>query len=237
MLFSKKKINYFLYTHVLLILGVLFLDLSWSAMLISLLAHVMVLSPILALTVHYRFNHNYIEFKNSTLEWLGLLLIAVYSFWKFTDVKSYHVYHHQKWLSSEDPTGSEIGQGKIKYYLGMTDPKSIPVIESAHDPKVDWINRHFYLIKFVVYVTIIVLLGINAFFYMIILQQFYFYVFEKMHDLLFHWSVTARDKPWLFPLYFNSSWHIEHHKNYREPDQWHWPLINTHYWFYKLLFK
>lgn len=236
-LFSKKKFYHFFYTHSLLILGLLFLDLSWSAVLISLFLHVLILSPLMTTIVHYRFNHGYMEFKNSVLEWLSLILIIVYSFWKFTDVKSYHIYHHRKWLTDQDPTGSEINQGVFRYYVGATDPRAIPSLEQVHDSKVDQINQYFYLIKFVVYVTIIALFGINVFFYTIILQQFYFYVFEKIHDLAFHWSNSSKDKPWLFPLYFNNSWHIEHHAGYQQPDVWHWPYVNMHYWLYRLFFK
>lgn len=233
----KRKLLYFLYVHVGFGLGLIFLDLSLTGLVLSLLFHIMILSPIMALIVHYRFNHGYIEFKNSAIEWISLILIAVYSFWKFTDIKSYHVYHHRTWLTDKDPTGSEIHQGMVRYYVGATDPKAIPKLKQVHDDKVDCINQYFYLIKFVVYVTIIVLFGINVFFYTVILQQFYFYVFEKIHDLAFHWSTTAKDKPWLFPLYFNSSWHIEHHAGYQQPDVWHWPYINMHYWFYRLFFK
>ena len=232
----KRKVYNFFYVHLLFVSGLLLLDITATGLTISLLCHVLILSPLSSLIIHLKFNHSYIQFKNSILEWLGLCLVCVYSFWKFTDIKSYHVHHHQSWKTLHDPTASEIAQGKIKYYLGLTDPCTIPKFDATHNPKINFINQNFYLTKISIYLIVILLFGITAFFYSIIAQQFYFYVLNKIHDIMFHSTVDAVDKPWLFPIYFNDSWHVRHHANYLNLDSWQWPWINVHYWYYKLFF-
>ena len=237
-IFSKRKFQYFLFVHFLFVVGLLMLDITVAGLLLSLLLHILVVAPISTLITHLKFNHNYIKFKNSIFEWAGLAFMCTYSFFKFTDVKSYHVCHHQYWLTPSDPTASEIAQGKIKYYLGLTEPCTVPKFEAMPDSKINFASQNFYLIKLSIYLIIILLFGINAFFYSIIAQQFYFYALTgKLHDMAFHSNLDAVDKPWLFPLYFNDSWHVEHHREYAKLNSWHWPCINVHYWFYKLFFK
>lgn len=233
---SKRKIYYFFYVHLLFISGLFLLDLSVSGLVISFLCYILVLSPIASLITHLKFNHGYIQFKSSILEWVGLLFMCAYSYFKFTDVKSYHVYHHQQWRTLYDPTAAEIAQGKIKYYLGLTDPCAVPTVEITNNSKINFVNQNFYLIKLSIFLVVILLFGMNVFFYSIIAQQFYFYVLGKIHDVMFHSNIDAVDKPWLFPIYFNDSWHIKHHADYSKLDSWQWPWINLHYWYYKLFF-
>ena len=236
-LLHKKKFQHFLYVHVLFVAGLLGLDISVKALLISLIFHVLILSPFMTLVTHLKFNHDQVTLKNSFLEWLSLIMMCVYSFWPFRDVKSYHIQHHKTWLTAKDPTASEIAQGPIRYYVGITEPCAITPVNSLPDSRVKFVNDNFYFIKFSVYFFLASIFGFTMFFYMIIAQQFFFYVTEKIHDMAFHSSPNARDKPWLFPLYFNNSWHITHHKDYNRLEAWHCPWINPQYWLFRLFFK
>lgn len=236
-LISKKKIQHFLYVHVAFLLGLLLADISIFNFLVSTLFFLCFLAPLFSVMVHNKFNHNYIDFKHPAIEWAGLWLMVIYSFWKFQDLKNYHIFHHQQWLTPNDPTATEIRQGWLKYYVGCTDPCNIPVTNAQENYRVQFMNRYFYLIKFISYALILLAVGFTGFWFIVLLMQFYFFVYFKIHDIIFHNNDLANDKPYLFLIYFTDSWHITHHSNYHQIDQWRYPVINPQFWMYKLLFK
>ena len=233
----KKKFQHFLYTHVLFLAGMIWFDIILSEFLLSLLYFIVVVAPFFAVIAHLKFNHNYIDFKNSFNEWCGLVFMTVYSFWKFKDLKSYHILHHKNYNTDQDPTYSEIQQGRINYYIGLVDPTAIPTVKVVESQKIAFINTYFYAIKISIYFAIALIFSFKALFLFVFAQQFYYYVYSKCHEILFHGSLQARDLPIFFPIFFNNAWHVEHHTKYDELDPWHWPFVNLHFWYYKLFFK
>ena len=236
-LFSQWKFRHFLYVHLTFLLGLVVFEPNWITLLGDFLVFVLIIQPIGSNILHQYFNHNYVVFKNDTVEWAALLFLTTYSFWRPTDLKSYHVCHHTQWLTDKDPTATEIAQGKIRYYLGLTAPSAIPQITAKENPKLTWINRHFLVVKLAIYLAVVVLFGFEALWHLVLAQQFFAYGLAKSHDMLFHSSTASQDKPWLFPLYYNDAWHIEHHKEFTDPTPWHWRSINLQYWYARLLFK
>lgn len=235
--FSKRKFHHFLYTHIIFFLGILILNISWIEFLYSVVFFLTVVSPFIAIIAHLKFNHNYIEFRSGLLEWAGLLFMTTYSFWKFENLKSYHILHHTKWNTNDDPTWREIQQGKLIYYIGLVHPTAIPLIPTKENNKIQFVNQHFYPLKLFIYGLIALLFGIKVLFLFVLSQQFYYYVSSKSHEMLFHSSKQARDLPLLFPIFFNNAFHVEHHREYNKLDPWHWPAFNLQYWYYKLFFK
>jgi hypothetical protein len=219
------------------LLGLLVFRPTGYTVLQDLLVYVLVIQPIGSNILHQYFNHNYVVFRNDTAEWAALLFLTTYSFWRPTDLKSYHVRHHTKWTTDLDPTASEIAQGKIRYYLGITKPNAIPQIAVQENAKLEWINKNFLKVKLAIYLVIAWLLGFETVWHLVLAQQFFGYALAKIHDITFHSSVSAQDRPWLFPLYYNDAWHIEHHKEFSSPAPWHYRYINLQYWYSRLLFK
>lgn len=236
-IFQKKKFQYFLYTHILFVLGLVVIQPSLLSLAIVLVVYLLFLQPLFSIVGHLKYSHNYSEFRHPAIEWLMILMLTAYNFFKFSDVKNYHILHHRKWLTDQDPTANEVRQGWLKYYIGNTAPVAIPSANVDPMPKFDFANKYFFLIKFIVYSGIILLFGVEAFFLSIITVQFYFFVFMKLHDMIFHWSDLAQNKPWLFLIYFNDSRHIIHHTEYNGLEAWFLPAINPQYWLYKLIFK
>ena len=229
-----------MYVHILFLSGLVLLDVSWADLAYSFLFFILIVSPISAVILHNKFKHEYVEFSNSIAEWFGLLYICIYSFWKSDDFKSYHILHHKAWLTDNDPTAVEIRQGKLRYYVGLTDPCPIPKVHTNETWKVDFMNHHFWTIKGLAYLSIVLLFGLKIFYLTVIVQQLYNYVHAKIHDMVFHSSDhlgPAKDVPWLFPFYFNSAWHIDHHSNYSKAEDWRLPWINAQYLFTRLLVK
>lgn len=234
-LLRKLKFTHFLYCHLLMALGLLAygleIELLWSFILTAL-----VLFPLGSLVVHQHFNHNYSQFRNSAAEWFSLLLLIAYSYWPLREMKSYHISHHQRWLQPTDPTASEIAQGKWLYYLGLTVPQQFDKFEAEITASFALAARYFFRIKLAIYFVLAMLIGVKGLFYVIVVPQFFMYILAKVHDMIFHSNPAAKDAPWLFPLYFNDCWHIQHHRDYSESQQWHWPWVNLHFWYHKLLF-
>lgn len=234
----KRKIQHFLYVHLLFLIGLVGLNISVVELTWSLAAFIVVVNPLSAVITHNKFKHEYVAFRNGVAEWFSLAYICVYSFWNSSDFKSYHILHHRAWLTNSDPTAVEIQQGKLRYYVGLTNPCAVPTIATKESDRVLWMNQHFWLIKIALYAGVILIFGTKVFFLSVIAQQFYQYVFSKIHDLAFHSNDhigPSRDLPWLFPIYFNSAWHIDHHRDYDKQELWRWPLVNPQYWFTKLL--
>ena len=236
-LFRYQKFRHFLYVHTIFLLGLMVFAPSWPTVLQDFLVYVLIIQPIGSNILHQYFNHNYVVFKNDLAEWAALLFLTTYSFWRLTDMKSYHVQHHTKWLTDHDPTATEIAQGKIRYYLGLTVPTAIPRVQVQENAKVNWINKHFLKIKLSIYLTVMMLFGIETLWHFVLAQQVFSYGLAKLHDISFHSSTAAGDKPWLFPVYFNDAWHIEHHKDFALPSNWHYRWINLQYWYSRLFFK
>ncbi len=235
-LLRKLKFTHFLYCHVLLLAGLLTYGVE-VAFLVSFLSTALVLFPLGSLIVHQHFNHNYAEFKNKFTEWFSLILLVAYSYWPLREMKSYHISHHRTWLTPSDPTASEIAQGKWLYYLGLTTPQHFERYDVTIAPSFEFVAKYFFRIKLAIYALLVLLFGIEGLFYIVIVPQFFMYVLAKGHDLIFHSSPDAQDCPWLFPVYFNDCWHIEHHAHYDEQQAWHWPWVNLHYWYHRLLFS
>ena len=125
-IFQKKKFQQFLYVHTLLAVGLIFLTPTPLEILISLAFYLLILQPIYSVIHHLKYSHNYIEFRNPLIEWSMIIILTIYNFFKFSESKNYHIYHHQTWLTDRDPTAMEVRQGKLKYYLGITEPTNIP---------------------------------------------------------------------------------------------------------------
>jgi hypothetical protein len=231
------KLKHFAYTHILFILGLISFHPGTVSIFNDFLIFLLIIQPVGSLIIHQHFNHNYLGFKNEFIEWFAILFLTTFGFWKFKDLKSYHICHHTTWLSDKDPTASEIAQGKLRYYLGITKPTAIPQIQTQENAKITWANENFYIIKGLMYVLIWSLFGIETLWHMVFAQQFFGYVMAKVHDICFHSNSTVKDKPWLFPIYFNDAWHIEHHKEFESQSPWHWSWINLQYWYSKILFK
>jgi hypothetical protein len=190
----------------------------------------------MAVINHVYFNHHYTSFRNVITEWFALSVMIVFNFWRFRDVKSYHIFHHSQWPTLSDPTAGEIAQGKFRYYVGLTDPVAIPLVSTKESSSFDFASRHYYSLKAFSLLMILVLFGFSGVFYGILMVYFYTYVLAKIHDMLFHSSLNEQDKVWLFPIYFNDAWHIEHHSDYKQ-QYWHWRYINPQYWCSVCLFK
>jgi len=233
-LWSHRKFQNFFILHVSVILGMFFVPLDrwyfYDILIFSLLTW-----PMLSLILHSYFNHNYVTFRNRFIEVVCLMYISLISYWNFADMKSYHVAHHKYWPTMDDPTAQEIRQGFLKFYIGLTKPCRIEYVKTKPNPIVDFFNQHFYLIKFIL-ISIFVLLSWKMFFHFIVVQQLLFFIASKVIDGLFHINDDEPDKPWLFPIYWNDSWHTEHHTVY-DKEVWHWKWINIQYYYSKLLFK
>lgn len=236
-LFKKQKFRHFLYVHTLFISGLIYFDIGLKSLIIDLLIFFIIVQPLATNIIHQHFNHRYVEFKNSFIEYLSLIFLVMLVYWKFTDLKSYHVHHHSKWLTDRDPTATEVKQGILKYYIGLTNPSAIPFANVVENSKFEFVTRYFFQLKFVIYLLIVLIFGLETLFHIVIVQQFFAYVFSKIHDITFHYSDDAKDLPWLFPLYFNDAWHIEHHKDFSKANTWHYRYINVHYWYNRILFK
>jgi len=231
------KLKHFAYTHVLFVLGLLLIQPDLITLLQDFLVFLLVIQPVGSLIIHQHFNHNYIEFKNEFFEWCAILFLTTFGFWKFSDLKSYHICHHTCWLTDQDPTAREIAQGKLRYYVGLTQPTAIPKVPVQENAKVTWANANFYTVKIIAYLMVAGVFGIESLWHFVFAQQFFAYVMAKIHDISFHSHADADDRPWLFPLYFNDAWHIEHHKDFVKQSNWHWPWANLQYWYSKILFK
>lgn len=232
---NKKKFQNFLFIHGLFLIGILTIPAdNWYFY--DILIFVLFTLPFNSVMQHMFLNHGYIEFKNTIVKTIAFVYLILNNFWKFADAKSYHITHHKLWLDADDPTSKEIHQGLIKYYVGITDPVAIPKIDTKEDQLVTFINRYFYLIKFLLVVAAVAVFGWKIFVHLVIVQQLLLYIVSKIHDVIFHHSTHTKDCPWLFPLYSNDAWHIEHHTEY-ESMAWHWKPVNVQYFYYKLLFK
>ena len=221
-MWSKKKFQHFVYSHVLLIIGILLVPFD-HYYLYDLLIFALITWPLISLVQHSYFNHSYVTFKHKFVKWVMLGYLTIYSFWRFSDMKSYHITHHESWLTDQDPTAREVRQGWFKYYVGLTDPTPIREAIAEHDPDLDRFNNNFYLIKTVVSLLIILLLGIKWFIHLFLIQQFMMYFFSKLHDTVFHYKDTAENKPWLYFIYGADSWHIDHHRDFSKP-KWSWDI-------------
>jgi hypothetical protein len=234
-LLSKKKFQHFCITHILLLIGIVTVPFNnWY--LYDLLIFMLFTCPINSIIQHLYFNHNYIDFKNKIFKIFWLLYIVLFNHWKFTDVKSYHISHHKNWLTSLDPTSSELQQGFLKYYVGITQPIKIDFVSNKKDNVIDFLNNYFYIIKIFLIIALVIFFGWTLFFHLILIQQFLWLLAGRIHDYLFHKNNELSDKPWLFPIFWSDSWHIEHHKTY-EKNIWHWKYINIQYYYCKLFFK
>jgi hypothetical protein len=218
-------------------LGLIIFQPSIEKLLQNFLIFLLIIQPIGSLIIHQHFNHNYIDFKNEFLEWCAIIFLITFGFWKFSDLKSYHICHHTTWLTDKDPTAGEIAQGKLRYYVGLTKPTAIPTISIQENAKVIWANENFYIIKGLIYLIVWILFGSETLWHTIFAQQFFGYIMAKIHDMSFHSNPNSKDKPWLFPVYFNDAWHVEHHKDFTGPNTWHWPWVNLQYWYFKIMFK
>jgi fatty-acid desaturase len=161
----------------------------------------------------------------------------VTNYWKFTDVKSYHITHHKLWLGDKDPTAKEVRQGFWKYYIGVTDPTPIQSINAKNDPLVDWFNQHFYTVKIGCLTVLLLLLGWKVFVHLVIIQQFLVYFSLKIQDLVYHSKDSAKDHSWLYLIYGPDAWHIEHHSNYEKMITWRYKYVDAQYLLTKLFFK
>lgn len=233
-IWSKKKVQHFLFVHLMLMVGIFTVPLDiWY--LYGLIFFLLFTLPIFSVTHHLYFNHGYVEFKHPIYKLLVLLYIVLNSFWKFSDVKSYHIQHHQAWLTAGDPTAVEIQQGYFKYYVGLTDPVAISKVEVPVDTLIEFLNRYFVEIKLLLTVAVLVLFGWKVFVHLVIIQQFLMFVFNKIHDIIFHKTLTAKDMPWLAFIYGNDAWHISHHAEY-DKHVWYTKYI-PQYFYTRLLFK
>ena len=240
-LLSKKKIQHFIYIHLLFVAGLIFLDITLTNLLWSLAGFILIVYPLNTVIVHTKFKHDYVEFRNKFTEAIGLLFICMYSHFKPADFKSYHIQHHKRWLTYQDPTAAEIQQGWLKYYVGLTEPCAIEKVVTRDTNGIKFLNQYFWISKFVIYAIIVLCLGVDTLFLSVIAQQFYYYAIGKVHDIAFHGQdLTAgpgRNLPWTFPIWFNNAWHAEHHADYSKQEPWHWHWINPQFWFHSLLFK
>jgi len=220
-LWNRQKFRYFFFSHLLLIIGIVLVPFNeWY--LYDLLIFSTVTWPLISLTQHSYFHHAYLKFRNPVFKWILLCHMTIYSYWKFNDIRSYHVTHHELWLTDKDPTAQEIRQGWVKYYFGLTDPVPIRNLTvSKKDKDLEFINSNFYLIKFVVLSLLLIILGIEWFVHLFLVQQFLMYFFYKFHDIVFHSTDKAKDKPWLYPIFGSDSFHIKHHKNFNK-SFWMW---------------
>ena len=215
-MWSKKKFQHFIYTHILLIIGILLVPFDYYY-LYDFVIFALITWPLISLVQHTYFNHSYVTFKNRFVKLMMLSYLTFYSFWRFSDMKSYHITHHESWLTDKDPTAREVRQGWFKYYVGLTDPTSINEIIPEQDPDLDLFNRNFYTVKIAMSLVIVFVLGIKWFVHLFLIQQFMMYFFSKLHDTVFHYKDTAGNKPWLYFLYGADSWHIDHHRDFSRP--------------------
>ena len=234
-LWSKKKIQYFVYTHLLLLIGVLTVPVNvWYAY--DILIFILVTWPIFSLTVHVDANHNYIEVKNKAIKIALILYMIANNFWKFSDAKSYHIAHHKHWLTDNDPTANEVRQGFMLYYLGLTNPTPIATVNSTEDPLINLANRYFYQIKILLTVVLLLFLGWDMFVHLVVVQIFLLFFFNKAIEIIYHHADSTKDHPWLFVIFGNDAWHISHHADYAE-QKWFWKPLNIQYLYYKILFN
>lgn len=236
---KKKKIQHFLYVHLLFFCGIVALNISFNELLFALFLNILIVSPVSSVITHSKLKHDYYNFKNDFFEWLALIYICVFSFWKIEDSKSYHIQHHKAWLTDKDPTGSEIAQGKVNYYIGTTVPCAIEKMQTKDNEKIKFINKYFYHIKILFYILFL-FVSIKLFFLIIVAQQFYGFVLYKLHDIIFHqydYENQYSNKPWLFFLYWNDAWHIDHHVDYTKPEKFYFKWANPHYYISKIFFK
>jgi fatty-acid desaturase len=233
---TYKKFQHFTFTHLFLIIGVLTIPVDiWY--LYDLLIFRLISYPVSSVILHMYFNHNYVIFRNAFFKAISLAYVTLNSFWKFTDVKSYHIMHHKYWLTEQDPTSKEIQQGYWKYYIGVTSPTAIHLIDFKNDSMVNWFNRYFYAIKIALTLILILLLGWKLFVHLVIIQQFLVYLSLKAQDCVFHSNNNAKDSSWLYIVYGPDAWHIDHHTNYEQIIKWRFKYTDPQYLFAKLLCK
>ncbi len=234
-LWCKKKVQYFVFTHLLLLIGISTVPINiWYFY--DLLILIWVTWPINSVIQHLYFTHGYYKFRFKFVKYVILWYLAMINFWKFSDSKSYHITHHKEWLTDSDPTAGEVRQGYWKYYFGLTEPYNIPTLYSDRDAEIDFVNKYYFPIKFISLSIFILLFGWYLFVHLIIVQIFLGYLTQKAIEIIFHRKDSAKDLPWLFWLYGNDAWHVEHHKTY-DKNIWHWKPINLQYMYSKLLFS
>lgn len=234
-LLSKRKFQHFLLTQISLLIGILTvpLDIQYVYDIVIL---VLFTNPIYSVVQHLYFSHNYYQFRYGIIKKILVFYILLNSFWRFADLKSYHIMHHMNWLTDKDPTASEVRQGSFRYFLGLTQPSELSYKVSESDSFVTEVNRNFYLYKFIITALFLMIFGWYWYVHLVIIQQWLAYLAAKAHDILFHHHDDAKDKPWLFWLYGNEAFHIEHHKNFQNT-VWHYRVFNIQYWYHKILYR
>ena len=235
-LLKKKKFQNFLYIHTVLVLGLILFPWTVWNLVVTFLATVWIVLAIQTLIYHHYFNHDYIKFKNSVLEILGLWWLTVYHYWRFDDARSYHVCHHRNYGTDQDPTSGEIKQGPWKFYVGLTNPMVIPKIDFDPTPATAWFNHWFWTVKLSTYTVVVLIAGWSSLWWWVLLPQCYMHLLMRLHEYVFHSTTTPKNLPWLFPVFLNDAWHITHHEDDRFQDPWQLRWINPQWYFYKLFF-
>lgn len=216
-LWWKYKFRHFVFVHALLLIGLLSIPFNPAHYLYDLLIFITVTWPVYAMNTHVFVAHQWCTYRNRIFKLLMLCYLNINTFWRFQDMRCYHIQHHATWGSKDDPTGNEVRQGWLKYYMGVTEPVTIKKYKVKYDEDTEFFARNLWTIKIILFLTIWLVFGWTIFVHLCLIQPWLMYLALKLHDILFNHSMDAKDKPWLYPIYGDDAWHITHHKDYSQP--------------------
>lgn len=239
---------------VLTILSIILVPIQWLP--------VFVVTYVLGATLA-TLGHNYVlhdtglRFRNNVLQFIGEVLIYLYS----PDVKpggrEFHNYHHRLWRTDQDPLVNEMKIAKFMYIFGLSTSKIQHLL--SHD--IQNFDKPSMGIKFITnklseyrwyILTAVSLIFILLFdyaswasYYLIPLWSIAVF-YSRGLDYLFHgphtWKnpeKTERDYPLMMPVMFSSAFHITHHyyPNHIYFGSGLWRYLNLEYWLTQLFFN
>lgn len=201
---------------------------------------------------HDYIEHRYILPKNTFLRYIIDCFIYTVSPDYYADrsaaVKR-HIYHHLYWKTDKDMLTDRLKHGIFVFWVGL-NPFIKPTSENLsvllkQYKEFPFIIKYLREVEIILSIIFILLVGIEYYFYIVVLPIFFKIILEVQHDYyLLHFK--EQNYPWLFPFNLNQAWHYEHHHSFREKHTtWShifkgptWArYVNPQYYFVRLFFK
>ena len=214
-----------------------------------------VICAMLTLFVHEYAQHNIITFKHSLTQYLFLVIAYIYSpFVSSKNQKGYmisHIIHHKFWFINEDPVTAAVNENTFMFFcntFARVDKKTtlsmiLDIDVSRYQPTwyyPDWLVNYRFTILTICSVVYILLFGVANYISFYVLPLTYIViVYCAVPDIFFHTNKRPyKDIPWMLPIWFNTAYHISHHKNANKlyfGSKW-WKYINLQYWIFLIAF-
>ena len=182
-----------------------------------------ILYHLLQLISHDYFSHEYIVPRNSMVKGFILLLWATQSGETIKQKKNFHYAHHLHWKNvDKDPTARKLKDTTWWEYLLEINVSSkhlsLPVYATPTlDGKLIQLHeKHCKTIWYSWIAMTIIFMPWWMFMVVSIYPKVYGLFLSRFHDYYFHGGKNeGKDSAWLLPLYGSASWHIKHHKSWR----------------------